>query len=544
VVSVDTVVSSIETASASRSATKPLKKRSPRPSKAKPKPRPVRGILKSTSSKKKPIDTAKASLDLSRMDSWAVLDYSVSHGEALATNSAFQSVNSSLEPDMGRAVPTMGGNSAVSLDDILNEKRWGKKALLRLHEPVKTRSSRRSALAEVSNGPPKTARKSSLKPSTSTPNKPAYGLRKPMRTSLRSKEQDAGQGEARAVHFADPLPSIETPSRIRPGASFLPVFVDEKSPTQMHPAANFPPAYFANEDSPFRTRPGASFLPVFEGEKFLTQMHPAANFPPAYFANEDSLSQTHPGATFPSVFALEESMAYLLHQPLLGLSPNMSRYPSGGTRYSSLLEADIGAANSFTSQPFCAAGFAGLYSSMGISSAQVESSERAHSPPSCGDFVSLSMDAAKKIHFNGPLTQYASPIPVRVSLAPGCTVQMSPIKPSPMNKEHYTESDQEGEKSPSVVITPSGLTTPSTIRYFNEAAVAQSTAAIVSQSKSSIEERSPSAFVPLSISSSSMKRAQSPSCLGPFLGWSRELSHALDLNDCLDDCHQVVPTPI
>jgi hypothetical protein len=505
VVSVDTVVSSIETASASRSATKPLKKRSPRPSKAKPKPRPVRGILKSTSSKKKPIDTVKASLDLSRMDSWAVLDYSVSHGEALATNSAFQSVNSSLEPDMGRAVPTMGGNSAVSLDDILNEKRWGKKALLRLHEPVKTRSSRRSALAEVSNGPPKTARKSSLKPSTSTPNKPAYGLRKPMRTSLRSKEQDAGQGEARAVHFADPLPSIETPSRIRPGASFLPVFVDEKSPTQMHPAANFPPAYFANEDS---------------------------------------LSQTHPGATFPSVFALEESMAYLLHQPLLGLSPNMSRYPSGGTRYSSLLEADIGAANSFTSQPFCAAGFAGLYSSMGISSAQVESSERAHSPPSCGDFVSLSMDAAKKIHFNGPLTQYASPIPVRVSLAPGCTVQMSPIKPSPMNKEHYTESDQEGEKSPSVVITPSGLTTPSTIRYFNEAAVAQSTAAIVSQSKSSIEERSPSAFVPLSISSSSMKRAQSPSCLGPFLGWSRELSHALDLNDCLDDCHQVVPTPI
>jgi hypothetical protein len=263
-------------------------------------------------------------------------------------------------------------------------------------------------------------------------------------------------------------------------------------------------------------------------------MHSATNFPPA-FANEDSPSQTHPGATFPPVFALEASMAYLLDQPLQGLSPNISRCP-GWNHYSSSLEADTGAVN----QPF---GTDGLYSSMGFSSSQLESSERAHSPPSCAGFVSLSMDAARKIHFDGPLTQYASPIPVRVSLAPGCTVQMSPIKPSPKNREHSTESDQGGEKSPSAVITPSGLTTPSTIRDF-EATGAQNPTAIVSQSISSIEERSPSAFVPVSISSSSMKRALSPSCLRPFLGWSKELSYALDLNDCLDDCRQVAPTPI
>jgi hypothetical protein len=500
VVSDNSVVSSIETVSASRSLVKPLKKRSPRPSRVKPKPSPVRGILKSTNSKKKQIDTAKGFLDPSRMDSWAVLNSSVSHSEALAINSAFQSVNSSLEPDMGRAVPTTGGKSAASIDAMLNEERWGKKALLRLHEPVKTRSGRRSALADVSNSPPKTARKGFLKTNTSTSNKPAYGLHKPTRTSLRSKEQDAGQGEARAVHFADPLPSMKTPSRTRPGASFLPVFADEISPTQMHPATNYPPA----------------------------------------FADEESPSHTHPGATFPSVFALEESMAYLLHQPLLGLSPNIPRYPGWG-RFSPSLDADIGVVNSFNPQPFCAAD---LYSSIGFSSAEVESSKSAYSPSSCGGFVSLSMDVARKPHFNGPMTQYASPIPVRVSLAPGYTVQMSPIKPSPENKELYTESYQEGDKAPLAVITPSGLTTPSTIRDFNETTVAQSAAAIVSQSKSSIEERSPSAFVPVSISSSSMKQSQSPSCLRPFLGWSRELSRALDLNECLDNCYQVVPTSI
>jgi hypothetical protein len=495
VISDNTVVYSAETVSSSRPAAKPLKKRSPRPFRAKPKPSPVRGILKSTSSKKKQIDTAKASLDASRMDSWALLDSSFSESEALATNSAFRSMPSSLEPDMGCAVPTMGGNSTVSFDDMLSDKRWGKKALLRLHEPVKTRSGRRSALADVSNSPPKNARKSSLKPSTSTSNKPTNGTRKHTRT-LRRKKRDAGQGEARAVHFADPLPGINVPSRTR----FLPVFADENSPSQTHPAANFPLA----------------------------------------FANEESSYQTRPEATFPSVFAHEESMTYLLNQPLLGLSPNISRYPGGG-RYSSSLEADIGDANSVTPQPFCAAD---LYSSMRFSSSQVESFERAHDPPSCGGFVSLSMDAARKIHFNGPMTQYASPIPVRVSLAPGYTVPMSPINPSPKNKEYSTESDQEGDKSPSVAITPSGLTTPSIIRDFNEATAAQSTAAIVSQNKSSMEKRSPYAFVPVPISSFTMKRTQSPSCLRPFLGWSRELSHALDLNDCLDGCHQVLPTPI
>jgi hypothetical protein len=140
------------------------------------------------------------------------------------------------------------------------------------------------------------------------------------------------------------------------------------------------------------------------------------------------------------------------------------------------------------------------------------------------------------------------PTPVRVSFK-GQPAQYSPINPFPLTTRAVrTLFEKENEMTP--LAQPSDETPViKNPRHRVMTEVLHTAATVVSQSKSEIFANespsqlssflvaSPSCFVPASVSGIS-KHFQSPYYLNQFLGWTSELSQALDLNECLEDCKQ------
>jgi hypothetical protein len=136
------------------------------------------------------------------------------------------------------------------------------------------------------------------------------------------------------------------------------------------------------------------------------------------------------------------------------------------------------------------------------------------------------------------------PTAVRVSFA-GKAAHFSPLNPVPLTTHTARMSqDKNNEVTP---LVHSHAETPVIRNPRIDLTTATSkAAAVVSQSKSefsadyspskltSLFDASPSCFEPAPTGGQSKHR--SPSDLKHFLGWTSELTQALDLNECLEDC--------
>ena len=324
----------------------------------------------------------------------------------------------SNEPAMGRAVPTVStsiAKGALTADEV-SKRRWGKKSVLALKEPAKTRS------------------------------------RCTWRSNVSIKTPKRRPGSARVVHFAD------------------------------------------------------------ESEHFVSEETPTASGPIPLF---------HPGADIQHFDESMSPVSLLLTQPLLGSSPHCKLWDIDNFF---VPVAPQGSSHPIKDQHSWIPNFG---QSFGVDNPCF----RPKYPPSNG-FIPIHEGKEWKPSSDRRTTQYAEPFPLRVTLASGHAAQISPIRPCPDLPMHDSPINKKHSKMFSS--PPTQLQTEMRVRGCLDFSESHP-----ENSESSTPD-SPSTFLSAKAREHS-KQSPSSSQFSSLIGWSGELSYAMDLNDCLEGCKHSDP---